>query len=205
MKKLLTLIALIAVSTVFSQNTLSQAAIKQYEAINAATVIDGKDMTVYKLLDALYQEGLNTDEGAPSQKTINEITRIMADSTIPNRNLLEILLIYQDQLRLMAEQNEKPNSGFQFMTTDLLARESQKIYGKVPILIQIYQGEAFMVAYNDDKARAIFKEILAAYPDCVPARVYSCMLTKDEAEKQRLANALKKERPNHWMVQQFLK
>jgi hypothetical protein len=205
MKKLLSLITLITVATVFSQNTLSQAAIKQYEAINSATVIDSKDMTVYKLLDAFYEENLNADNGSPSQHTITKISEIMADEKFPNRNLLEILLMYQDQLRYMAENNEKLNPGFQFMTTDLLARESQKIYGKVPVLIQIYQGEAFMIAHNDDKAQAIFKEILTTNPDCMPARVYSCMLTKDEAEKKRLTEVLKKERPNHWMVQQFLK
>lgn len=205
MKKLVLLITLIAVSTVFSQNTLSQAAIKQFEAINSATVIDSKDMRVYTLLDVFYEENLNADNGSPSQESIDQISEIMTDEKFPNRNLLEILLIYQDQLRFMAERNEKPNPGYQFMTTDLLARESKKIYGKVPVLIQIYQGEAFMVAYNDDKAQAIFKEILTTNPDCMPARVYSCMLTKDEAEKKRLTEALKKERPNHWMVQQFLK
>jgi uncharacterized protein (DUF433 family) len=205
MKKLLLLFTFITATSGFAQNTLSQAAIKQYEAINKSAVIDGKDMTVYNLLDAFYTEGLNADAGEPSQQTIEKITAVMADEKTPNRNLLEILLIYTDQLRIMAEKNEKNNPGFQFMTTDLLARESIKIYGKVPVLIQIYQGEAFMVAYQDDKAQAIFKAILAEYPDCMPARVYDCMLTKDEAEKQRLTAALKKEKPNHWMVKQFLK
>lgn len=206
MRKLLLLLSIfITFNSGLAQNTLSQAAIKQYEAINKSAVIDGNDMTVYNLLDAFYEEVLNADAGEPSQLTVDKIQAVMADETIPNRNLLEILLIYQDQLRLMAERNEKSNPGFQFMTTDLLARESKKIYGKVPVLIQIYQGEAFMVAYQDDKAQAIFKAILADYPNCMPARVYDCILTKDEAEKQRLTAALKKEKPNHWMVQQFLK
>lgn len=204
-KQLLFLFILITANYSFAQTTLSQAAIVQYEAINKSAVIDGKDMTVYNLLDAFYKEVLNADAGEASQETISKISEVMENENTPNRNILEILLIYQDQLRFMAERNEKSNPGYQFLTTDLLARESTKIYGKVPVLIRIYQGEAFMAAYEDDKAQAVFKAILAEYPDCMPARVYSCILTKDEAEQQRLAAALKKEKPNHWMVMQFLK
>jgi hypothetical protein len=205
MKKLLLLAFGVIPFFCYPQGSLSQSAAQQYAVINENAFIDNSDMTVYNLLNAFYKESLNSDAGEVSQKTIDQVKKIMADNNFPNRNLLEILLFYQDQLRLMAERNEKPNTSFQILTTDVLATQSEKIYGKVPVLIQIYKGETFMVAYMDDKAQAIFKEILVSYPDCIPARVYNCMLTTDEAEKQRLSAALKKERPNHWMVKQFLK
>lgn len=205
MRKSLAFIFAIFPLLCFSQNMLTKAAAKEFEIINQNTFIDSSDTTVYDVLERFYEEGLNDDAGEVSQKTIDRITAIMGDANFPNRNLLEILLIYQDELRHMAERNEKPNTSFQIMTTDLLATQCEKIYGKVSVLIQIYQGETFMVAYFDDKALALFKDILTTYPNCIPARVYKCILTKDEAEKQRLSDALKKERPNHWMVKQFLK
>jgi len=205
MKKLLLLAFSIIPFFCFSQGSLSQAAAQQYTVINDNAFIDRDDLRIFNLFEKFYQETLNSDKGEMSAKTVDEIKTIMADNNFPNRNLLEILLMYQDQLRLMAERNEKPNSSFQILTTDVLATQSEKIYGKVPVLIQIYKGETFMVAYMDDKAQSIFKEILVTNTDCIPARVYNCILTKDKAEKKRLLDALKKERPNHWMVKQFLK
>lgn len=203
MKKVL-LAALFVTSVAFSQNPLVDEAAKEFENVNKAAVINPKDLKVYNLLETFYKEALKTDDGELTQGTIDDITKLMETPETPNLNILQIFLMYQGYISEMDEAKQEMDPEFQMLTTDVLVKESTKIYKKVPTIITIYRGEALMSAEKTAEARTLFKTLLAAQPDCIPAKIYTYLLSENETERTQLAAAIKKERPNHWMVKEFL-
>lgn len=203
MKKLL-LAALFVTSAAFAQNPLVDEAAKEFEQINKTAVINGKDLKVYNLLESFYKEALKTDDGELTQGTIDDITKLMEAPETPNSNILQIFLMYQGYIAEMDENQQPMDPDFQLMTTDVLVNESTKIYKKVPTIITIYRGEALMSGERNEEAKTLFKNLLAVQPDCIPAKIYTYLLSENETERQQIATALKKERPNHWMVKDFL-
>lgn len=204
MKKIL-LAALFATSFAFAQNPMLDEAAKEFEKINASAVTNGKDLKVYNLLESFYKEALKTDDGELTQGTVDDITKLMETPNLPNGNILQIFLMYQGYIAEMDEAKQPMDPDFQLLATDVLVKESTKIYKKVPTIITIYRGEALMSGEKTTEARTLFKNLLVAQPDCIPAKIYSYLLSENEAEREQIAAALKKERPNHWMVKDFLK
>jgi len=203
MKKLL-LAALFVTSLTFAQSPLVDEAAKEFEKINKAAVTNSKDLKVFTLLEAFYKEALKSDDGELTQGTIDDITKLMETPDLPNLNILQIFLMYQGYIAEMDENKQPMDTEFQLLTTDVLVTESTKIYKKVPTIITIYRGEALMSVKKDEEAIALFKNLLVTQPDCVPAKIYTYLLSKNETERTQLAAALKKDRPNHWMVKEFL-
>lgn len=203
MKKIL-LAALLITSVAFAQNPMLDEAAKEFEKINTSAVTNSKDLKVYNLLETFYKEALKTDDGELTQGTIDDITKLMESPDVANINILQIFLMYQGYIAEMDENKQPMDPDFQLLATDVLVKESTKIYKKVPTIITIYRGEALMSGEKTEEARTLFKNLLATQPDCVPAKIYTYLLSENETERTQIATALKKERPNHWMVKDFL-
>jgi len=203
MKKVL-LTALFITSVAIAQNPLIDEAAKEFENINKTAVTNSKDLKVYNVLEVFYKEALKTDDGELTQGTIDDITKLMEAPETPNLNILQIFLMYQGYIAEMDEAKQPMDPEFQLLTTNVLIKESAKIYKKTPTIITIYRGEALMSGEKTTEARALFKDLLVSQPDCVPAKIYTYLLSENETERNQLSAALKKERPNHWMVKEFL-
>lgn len=201
----ITIILLLSTASLFAQNDLVQQTKLQFTEVNNAATTDSKDLRVYTLLENFYNEVLQDEKGELSQKTIATISELMENDAVPNWNILFMFMTYQQHISETAAVGKPSNIGFQLLATDLLAKECLKIYKKLPSIVAIYQGEAFMSAEKTDKAMAVFKQLLTEKPNCIPAKIYTYMLSDDATEKDRIFKDLSKNSPNHWMVIEFLK
>lgn len=199
------IILLLCTTTLLAQNDLVKQTLSQFNEINNAAITDSKDFRVYNLLENFYNEVLQDEKGELSEKTIATITELMENDAVPNWNILFMFMTYQQHISETAAVGKSANIGFQLLATDLLAKECLKIYKKLPAVVAIYQGEAFMSAEKTDQATAVYKQLLAEKPNCIPAKIYIYMLSNDVAEKTKIFADLTKNSPNHWMVMEFLK
>lgn len=200
MKKIITACLFIVFSTITNaQSERAKEGAKKIAAINAAATTDSKDMAVYYVLESLYSELLQTDMGALSETTVDKFKGILINNR-PNKNILEILMLYQDHVAGL--DGLGPDTDFQLMATKVLMDECKRIHGKLPTVVSIYRGEAFMAAGMKAEAMETFKALLKEKPDCVPARVYIYQLTENPEERIKLGEALKRDKPKHWLVKE---
>lgn len=188
-----------------AQDDLVEQTMIQFTEVNDAAITDGKDLRIYNLLESFYNEVLQDEKGELSEKTVATIYELMEDSAIPNWNVLFMFMSYQKHVSETVAVGKPANMEFQLLATDLLAKECLKIYKKLPPVVAIYQGEAFMSAEKNDQAMAVYKQLLTEQPNSIPAKIYIYMLSTDTALKSKLYTDLIKNNPNHWMVMEFLK
>lgn len=201
----ITTLLLLSTTVLIAQNDLVQQATLQFTEVNNAAVKDGKDLRIYNLLENFYNEVLQNEKGELSEKTIATIYELMENDAVPNWNVLFMFMTYQQHISETAAVGKPSDIGFQLLATDLLAKECLKIYKKLPAVVSIYQGEAFMSAEKTDKAMGIYKQLLTERPNCIPAKIYIYILSNDATEKDKIFADLTKNHPDHWMVVEFLK
>ncbi|RWX02423.1 tetratricopeptide repeat protein [Flavobacterium cerinum] len=192
-------------SNLCAQDDLVTQTKLQFTEVNNAAITDGKDLRIYNLLENFYNEVLQDEKGELSEKTVATIYELLDNDAVPNWNILFMFMTYQQHISETAAVGKQANIEFQLLATDLLVKECLKIYKKLPAVVAIYQGEAFMSAEKTDQAISIYKKLLIEKPNCVPAKIYIYMLSNDAAEKDKIFADLSKNNPNHWMVMEFLK
>lgn len=187
--------------------TLNSFAQDRYETINIAlqlvkskTKIDGKDKRLLNLLENMYNETLQANEGQLSEATINMYKTFAEDPNLPNSHLFYLFNLYQEEI-----QNPEVTSDFQIGCMKLLSGEFVETYNTIPAIVLIYMGEALMAANMQDKAKTHFEMASGFYPDSVPIKVYNYILTDEGPAKENVRKSLLKKYPDHWMVKQMVK
>jgi hypothetical protein len=191
---------LISVSA-FTQSPVDKFLDSTFKALKATHGIDKSDMKVYELLDAFYDEALQSDAGEVTPSTRDRVHAYMDNEKALNKHLLILFLMYQEHVGDAAKHRRAPNPEFQVATIKLVEKEFESIYQKVPAIVYIYKAEALGGAGKDDEANAVVQSALKKYPNSIPLKVYSYMDTKSESMRKDLINNHSK----HWMVQLMVK
>jgi len=168
------------------------------EVLTKNSKIDSSDKKVYALMDDFFYENLQAETPQLSQKTISTFNSLMVDSTIKNQHLLALFLFYQNHIS-ESMQTGKTNPQFQVAVIEALSNEYKKIYQRVPVIIYVYQVEAYNSNKQIDKVKETLLEAREAYPDAVPLKVYQFLAIKDDQVKEDLLQ----NHSNHWLVKSF--
>lgn len=196
MKYIITSVFLLLGIFVFSQDNAFETVSQN---LKKSSKIDKNDKTIVKLLDRLYQEGLQSDKGEFSTEIPKLIDKTLADKNLKNAHILLLFLMYQDYISNSAATGKSTNSKYQVQMMNFLYNECKEVWGKVPTIIYIYSYEALDSDNKMDESAKIISEGLAEYPDSVPLKVYKYIVTRDSSLKEDLL----KNHSNHWMVLQF--
>jgi len=164
------------------------------------TKISSTDKTVYNVLDKLYDETMQADNGQPDEKTIRKYQQFKTDTTLANRQIALLFDTYQNIITETAAKGEKPPANICVPLMKTLAGECVSVYNSIPAIVCIYMGEALMSAGMTDEARKHFKMSLQFYPNSIPLLVYNYRLEQDPTIKQQELTNLKNKYPKHWMV-----
>ena len=116
------------------------------------------------------------------------------DISTENRDLFYGMLQYY---------NFVPDPELAFMVIYSVGMEYEQRFGVSHPLIYLHIAESLINLGSFEYAVDFIDDILADYPDFVPAKVYSWQLDEDAATKQRKYNELKAKHPNHWIVKQI--
>lgn len=162
--------------------------------------ISSTDKTIYNVLDKLYDETMQADDGQPDEKTIREYQQFKTDTTLANRHIALLFDTYQNIITETAAKGEKPPANICVPLMKTLAGECVSVYNSIPAIVCIYMGEALMSAGMTDEARKHFKMSLQFYPNSIPLLVYNYRFEQDPTIKQEELKNLKKKYPKHWMV-----
>jgi hypothetical protein len=169
-------------------------------AIKRHAKIEATDKTIYTILDNMYAQALQADSGDVSEETMLAYSKFASDTTLANRH---IALLYENYRTIMsgtALKDVQPPPEICIPIINKLAQECLALYGSVPALVNIYQGEALESAGETDKARSHFKQSLKTYPGSIPILVYNYEFEQNAQKKKAALKQLKKKYPNHWMV-----
>ncbi|RBA27933.1 hypothetical protein [Flavobacterium tibetense] len=201
MKKSLFILILFTTFKIIGQSQVSFDSIKnELSKIKLNSKIKNNNKRVLKLLDNLYYETLQSDDGFLSEKTISELKEFENNKDIPNWHIFYLFNIYQNHITESQNLNIPTNANFQIGVMKLLSGELIEVYNTIPPIILIYMGEALLSGNKIDLAKNHFKMSFEFFPKSIPLKVYCYLLSDDETEKQKLYRELKKEKPNHWMV-----
>lgn len=77
--------------------------------------------------------------------------------------------------------------------------EIRNLYDEIPAIIYIYKVESLETNGLRNDVETVLQEGLAKFPDSVPLKVYTCLITNETATKDFLV----KNHSDHWMVKQF--
>jgi len=201
MKKIFFLLILIISFKITGQEQVSYDSIKnELTKIKLYSKIKNNNKRVLKLLDNLYYETMQSNDGYPSEKTISELKEFQKNQNIPNWHIFYLFNIYQNHITESQKLNTQTNANFQIGVMKLLSGELIETYNTIPPIILIYMGEALLSGNKIDLARNHFKMSFEFFPKSIPIKVYCYLLSNDNKEKEKLYRELKKENSNHWMV-----
>jgi len=164
------------------------------------TKILSTDKTIYNILDKLYEETLQANDGQPGEETIRSYQQFKTDTTLANRHIALLFDTYQTIINETATKGEKPPTDICVPLMKSLVNECISVYNRVPAIVSIYMGEALLGAGMTDEARKHFKMSLQFYPNSIPLLVYNYRLEEDSTKKEEELMNLKKNYPEHWMV-----
>jgi hypothetical protein len=181
-------------------NNTSEFFILPEWTVKNKTKILPTDKTVYNLLDRLYDETLQANDGQPGEKTIETYQQFKTDTTLANRHIALLFDTYQNIINETAPKGEKPPADICVSLMRTLTSECVSVYNSTPAIVWIYMGEALLGAGLTDDAREHFKRALQFYPNSVPLLVYNYRLEQDATKKNEQLMNLKKNYPEHWMV-----
>ena len=167
------------------------------------TKVSAADRTFYTILDQMYEQALQADSGDVDEQILLAYQQFTSDVSLANRHIAVLFDTYQTILRETASKGIQPPGDICIPLINQVAEACMDLYGSVPAIVNIYQGEALERAGEVDKARAHFKKSLKTYPNSIPIMVYNCELELDSAKKKALANQLKAQHPEHWMVKEM--
>ena len=181
-------------------SSVSQTFLLPSWVVKRKTKINGSDKTVLTLLDKLYEKTLQANELELDEKTMQDYQRYQEDTTLANRHIVLLFDNYQTIITETAEKGQKPPADVCVPLMNSLANECMALYGKIPVMVCIYLGEAFESAGMIDDAKKQFKKSLELYPNSIPLLVYNYKFEQEPAKKKEKLTELKKKYPQHWMV-----
>jgi len=201
----LLLLFLLLPIVVHAQQTVYDNLVADVQKVKATTKVDRNDRRILELLNKMYMEVLQADNGSLSKGTIDEIKAFQNDCSLANRHIFYLFQRYQSLIEAGQSKPEESNCNLQIALMKVLSRELFDLYNEIPPIICIYMGEALMSAGLREDAKTHFTQSLVFYPNSVPLKVYKYLLTDNESEKRRLFKELTEKHPNHWMVKRNLK
>jgi hypothetical protein len=168
-------------------------------AVKNRTKIIATDKTILAVLEKLYKQTMQANDGQLDEKTIRKYQSFQTDTTLANRHIALLFDTYQTIITETAAKGEKaPAICVPLMKT--LAGECVFLYNNIPAIVCIYMGEALQSAGMIEEARKHFKMSLQFYPNSIPLLVYNYRLEQDLTKKKEDLRELKKKYPKHWMV-----
>lgn len=196
---MLRLISLFILLTPLFCNAQGNLQIQQkVDSLRKTTIIDGNDKTGYQVFDDLFEEMLQADTINQQMPSIKKVGELLRDEKSRNSHLIKLFFGYQNYI---SNPQAKNNSKFQVDLIEALNMEVNEIYGKLPVILYIYQAEAYNADKRYKEAETLVDNAREIYPNAIPLKVYQAMAKKDESLKQEVIKA----NPNHWMVQLRLK
>lgn len=171
-----------------------------YWVIKRKAKINSSDKKVLILLNKMYDETLQADNGHSDESTFMEYEQYKTDTTLANRHIAFLFDRYQTSITNSVAKKQSPPPSICIPIMKNLSGECIAVYNNVPAIVCIYMGEALISAGMVEKAKDHFKMSLQFYPNSVPLLVYNYRLEEDEAKKKELLKKLKVEHPMHWMV-----
>lgn len=169
-------------------------------ALKRHAKIDATDKTIYRILDSMYMQALQADSGDVKEETRLAYSNFATDTTMANRHIAILFENYRTVMSATALNDVQPPPELCIPIINKLADECMALYGSVPALVSIYQGEALESAGETDKAKVHFKKALTMYPNSIPLLVYNYELEQNVQKKKAALKLLKNKYPNHWMV-----
>ncbi|TXF74906.1 hypothetical protein [Chryseobacterium sp.] len=205
MKKIiLSFIFLIAAQLFSAQgDTNYEKTLKDFMLFKKNVKIDPKNKSVLNVLNAMYDETLQSDAGILSDRTAKEYDRLLNESNVPNQQVLYLYKKYQTYIAENSVNGKKPDAEYQLNLVKLLAGESIYSLDNLPKIVAVFMAESLISSGNYEAAKNNIDLSLKRYPDSIPLNVYKYYLNKENNIK--LKEKLLKEHPNHWMVQSFVR
>lgn len=164
--------------------------------------IDASDNIVRSLLNDLYEETLQSDNGTCSQTTLRRFQLISSDSSFVNGSILFLFNKYQAYITESSLNENAKSPQFQLDLIKLLADECVLIYEEIPTIVVVYMAESLMASGYIQKTINHIDYALQLYPNSIPLKVYKYLLNPDEYTY--LKKQLLREHPNHWMVKEYI-
>lgn len=197
MKNLILFILFFLSINIYSQR--SEEYTKLIEQLKANAQVDKNDKTVFNILDDFYDQVLQSESGELKADIPERIQKIFSDKNAKNIQILKMFLVYQEHISQTAAAGKQPDPNFQVNLMTDLESEVKSVYGKVPVIIEIYKAEALNSNGQAKESAEMVSRSLEKFPDSIPLKIYKYLNTKDEKIKKDLIT----NHANHWMVQQF--
>jgi hypothetical protein len=164
------------------------------------TKIVATDKTILTILDKMYEQTMQANDGQLDEETIRKYQQFQTDTTLANRHIALLFDTYQTIITETAAKSKNAPADICVPLMKTLAGECVSLYNNIPAIVCIYMGEALQSAGMTDEARKHFKMSLQFYPNSIPLLVYNYRLEQDETKKKEELTELKKKYSNHWMV-----
>lgn len=168
--------------------------------VKSKTKIIASDKTILTVLDQIYEQTMQANDGQLDEKTIKKYQQFQTDPTLANRHIALLFDTYQTVITETSAKGEKAPADICVPLMKTLADECVSLYNNIPAIVCIYMGEALQSAGMTDEAREHFKMSLQFYPNSIPLLVYNYRLEQDPAKKKEQLADLKKKYSKHWMV-----
>lgn len=164
------------------------------------TKIVASDKTILTVLDKMYEQTMQANDGQLDEKTVRKYQKFQTDTTLANRHIALLFDTYQTIITETASKGEKAPADICVPLMKSLAGECVSLYNSIPAIVCIYMGEALQSAGMTDEAIKHFKMSLKFYPNSIPLLVYNYRLEQDTTKKEEQLADLKKKYFKHWMV-----
>jgi hypothetical protein len=168
--------------------------------VKSKTKIVATDKTILTVLDKMYEQTMQANDGQLDEKTVRKYQQFQTDTTLANRHIALLFDTYQTIITETAAKGEKAPADICVPLMKTLAGECVSLYNNIPAIVCIYMGEALQSAGMTDDARKHFKMSLQFYPNSIPLLVYNYRLEQDQTKKKEQLADLKKKYSKHWMV-----
>jgi len=183
-----------------TNNELVNEVAKEYKDYKKKSVIDTTDKRIITLLDNLFNESLQSDENKISEETIDLYKKFYSIDSLPNWHLFFLFSNYQTFISEATHNPALANPDLQLWLIKTLSSEIESIFGYVPVMVAIYQGEAFLATGRKEAAIAHFSKYGRIYPNAIPIKVYRFQIESEFDIKEKLYDDLKTNHSTHWMV-----
>ncbi len=173
--------------------------------IKENTKISPDDMKIIEVLNYIYEKTLQLDDFDERVNPYENFVKYRTDTTLANRH---IAYLFENSLIVSTEISQNDSPELRKISLDLnrsMASECLSLFGAIPVIVYIYLGEDLIGYDMIDEAIENFEVALQLYPDCIPCKVYSCVLEKDPVKKSEKSKELRKKHPNHWLVKELIK
>ncbi len=164
------------------------------------TKIIPTDKTVAFMLDKMYDQTMQADNGQLEENVANKYRQFQTDTNLANRQIVLLFDSYQNIVTETSGKGLRLPANICISLMNALADECLSVYNSIPVIVCIYMREVLQSAGMTDDARRHFKMSLQFYPKSIPLQVYNYQLEQDpKIKKEELAD-LKRKYPKHWMV-----